>query len=46
MAPFAVIQGESHPHMTGTAKIAVNIPLHGKVLGPLLLDIENFGVTA
>ena len=46
MAPPAVIHGESHLHMTDTAKIAVNIPLHGKGLGPLLLDIEYIGVAA
>ena len=44
MTPSAVIHGESHPHMTYTAKIIIHISLHGKGLGPLLLDIENVGV--
>lgn len=46
MAPPAVIHGESHQHMTDAAKIAVNIPLHGKGLRPFLLDIEYVGVAA
>lgn len=44
MASSTVIHGESHLHMTDTAKIAVNIPLHSEGLGPLLLDIEYVGV--
>ena len=46
MAAPTVIHGESHPHMAGTAKITVDIPLHGKGFGPLLLDIEDIGVAA
>ena len=46
MAPPAVIHGESHLHMAYTAKITKYIPLHGKGLGPLLLDIEYIGVAA
>ena len=46
MAPSTVIHRESHLHMTDTAKIAENIPFHGKGLGPLLLNIEYVGVAA
>lgn len=44
MTPFTVIHGEGHGQMADAAELAFQYPAHGKMLGGLLLDIENIGV--
>jgi hypothetical protein len=46
MAPLAVMDGKSHVQVADTAKFPVQYVSHGKVPGPLLLDIEQLGMTA
>ena len=45
MAAFAVIHGERDGKMADTAELAVEILVHGKMLGRLFLDVKDHGMT-
>ena len=45
MAALAVVHGERDGKMTDTAELAVEILVHGKMLGRLFLDVKDHRMT-